>query len=165
MARVGADLGNSRELYFASAATAMLLAVLMAGIVQAHLRTTAATVLAMVFACGAWHNLAAWRFDSLMSRQIPAELMRLYPQPPPGTEFEINDLPRSFRGIYFYQTGLDAAVQLAYGRKDIGVRRGSDLQSSSEFNRNIVKLCFQDTLTERVKLVSCPSTYSPGVSP
>jgi len=165
MARVGADLGNSRELYFASAGTAILLALLVANIVQVHLRRIACALLALVFSFGACHNLVAWQFDSAMSRRLPAEIIRLYPQPPPRTEFEITGLPRSFRGIYFYQTGLEAAVQLAYRRNDIAVHRSSDPQDFPETNKAVVKLCFLGDRKEEGELAFCQKNEPPALSP
>jgi hypothetical protein len=91
--------------------------------------------------------------------------MALYPHPEPGTEFQINGLPRSFRGIYFYQTGLNAAVQLAYGRNDIITRRSSDPESSLPSRKTVVKLCFFSTHSEEGQLIACPTDYRPALSP
>jgi hypothetical protein len=160
MVRIGADLGNSRELYFASAGAALLIALLLANVPQCHLRLGFCTVLAVLFACGAWHNLNAWQYDGAMSRQLQTEIVGLYPNPLPGTEFIIENLPRSNRGIYFFQTGLDDAVKLAYGRNDLRARRGSETEGSVERENPVVHLCWTGTHADG-SLKFCPATSEP----
>jgi len=106
MIRVGADLGNSRELYFASVGAALVVALLLSNVPQQPLRLVLCALLAILFGFGSWHNLNAWRYNGAMSRRLQMDVRGLFPDPLPGSVFVFINLPRSERGIYFFSDRL-----------------------------------------------------------
>src|SRR5205085_11317587 len=101
---------------------ALLLAWLLHGLTGRHLRQAGTALLAVCFALGVLHNLAAWTANSRVTRQFLADLTRLEPQPPPRSVFVFQDLPLQIRGVRFFLRGLPEAVQLQYRRADLAAR-------------------------------------------
>lgn len=157
MIRIGADLGNSRELYLASVGAALLLALLLANVRPRHLRLGFSALLSVAFVYGSWHNLKAWEYDGAMSRRLPAQIVALYPNPTPGTQFTIAGLPTSQRGIYFFQNGLDVAVELAYDRIDVGAIRSSEVHKSEEGRSRVIHLCWLEAEADSTVRM-CPTS-------
>ncbi len=123
---IGAGLTNSRVLYPAVPAIAILISILLAGIHHDKARLCCKWTFVAMLAFGLMHNLNAWRHTGSMSCQLLSELRRLEPSPPQGAEFVFTDLPDTVRGVFFFHAGLADAIKLAYQRSDIDARRVTD---------------------------------------
>ncbi|HKW68403.1 MAG TPA: hypothetical protein VJP04_14005 [Terriglobales bacterium] len=113
----------SRVLYISAIGAAILLATLLSGVVELRLRRVWTSLLLICFLLGTWHNLSGLRSNSRITRQFLADLPRLRPSPPRGSEFVIVGMPIELCGVRFFLTGLTPAVQLAYRRTDLTARR------------------------------------------
>jgi len=129
LALTDAGLSNSRVLYLPSAAMALVLGQVIAGLEFPRLRTLTTTLLLLLMNLGLLHNLAAWRWTSNLGHDFLVELKSLDPSPPPNTQFVFSNLPDNVRGVYFFTVGLPEAIRMFYERDDIDAVRDSDLRS------------------------------------
>jgi hypothetical protein len=152
---IGSGLTNSRVLYSAVPAIAILISILLVGINHRRLRFCCKWTLVVLFASGLVHNLNAWRHAGSISYQLLSELRRLEPSPPQGAEFAFIDLPDTIRGVFFFHAGLGDAVRFAYNRLDLDASRlaGTSGQSSSaSTDRPVIRVRWlgrRDKLIER----------------
>ena len=77
----------------------------------------------LLLALAAMCNLTAWKQTSRLSQKLLAEIVRLEPSPPPNALYIFHNLPRTIRGVFFYQAGLQEAINLAYNREDLRAMR------------------------------------------
>jgi len=129
LALTDAGLSNSRVLYLPSAAMAVVLGQVIAGLEFPRLRTVTTILLLLLMNLGLLHNLAAWRWTSNLGRDVLVELKRLEPSPRPNTQFVFSNLPETVRGVYFFTVGLPESIRMFYDRDDISASRDSELQS------------------------------------
>jgi hypothetical protein len=119
----------SRALYFGSAGTAILLAVLIAqAFTSPNLRLGCTAVIAFLLFIGVQHNISAWRASSNESRRIQTRLSQFEPHPPLRRIYFIKGVPEMIQGVPFFTVGLDSAVRFHYSwRDDIYVRTSKSL--------------------------------------
>jgi hypothetical protein len=129
---VGAGLTNSRVYYLSSAGAAVLIAVLINSIDPGSLRQGLKVALVLLLSLGLFHNLQAWQWTSKLSHRFLIELKQLEPSPPPGAEFLFRELPTTIRGVFFFNAGLEEAVNLTFDRQDLRARRVSSFPSKAE---------------------------------
>jgi hypothetical protein len=116
---VNPGLTNSRILYLSSAGLAVLLALLLSGIEHVAMRRALKLALVLLLGLGLSHNVAAWRRVGDLSHELLITLKRLVPDPPPHARFIFRQTPSYIEGIFYHGT-LYQAVNLTYGRTDLG---------------------------------------------
>jgi hypothetical protein len=122
---INPDLTNSRILYLSSAGMAILVAHVLVGLHPMHLRWLSAALFVCVCSAGVLHNIGAWRWATEREQRVLSELKQIDPAPAPKAQYVFHDLPKSLRGVYFLDGGLQDAVRITLRRNDITARRES----------------------------------------
>ena len=124
---VGPSLTNSRILYLGAVGAATAVAALLVSIEPAKLRSAFTIVLLSSLILGSWHNTAALKYTSELSRQFLDDVREALPAPPEGARLVFHGVPESIRGVYFFRVSMIEPVWFAFGREDLRAWRAETL--------------------------------------
>jgi hypothetical protein len=147
-------LTNSRVLYTSSVGLAILLAVLVSRLNSISTRGVVSAVLIVCLTLGVLHNQAAWRYSADLGRMTLVKMKTLVPAPPPRTAFSFARMPDTLNGVFFFREGLDQAVELCYGRRDlVAFRQGKMVKSHDLSSYTVIRMRFTGKQSEPLERV------------
>jgi hypothetical protein len=124
---IPADANGSRVLYMPSVGIAILLGILIVNTGASSVRNFLWIVLVISFDLGVINNIRAWRWTGQVTESVFPQIRNRYPDPPPNTVFVIKGMPKTERGVFLFNVGLNQMVQLGFGRSDVFAARENEL--------------------------------------
>ncbi|MHB1391233.1 MAG: hypothetical protein ACYCXF_08420 [Thermoleophilia bacterium] len=160
---IGSNLEDSRFLY---TPTLAFLAMLALGLLEfgwrdkrwKALAMTALVLLVPAYIFGTVENSRLWNREAVAINALANETRDSMPDPEPNAKLLLRGAPANI-WKYYYGSGLDEAVRIAYGRDDIDVEivesfpKAEDLRDEYLFN--------YDPATGRISFVSGPEEPDP----
>ena len=105
----------NRFAYGSSAAAAIWLAYALADLRQTRFAALSAPAILVFFAVGMQNRITSWNRAGEIARDIPAQIKLLAPTLPPSSTIIIDNVPLMYRQAYVFISGLQSAMERAYG--------------------------------------------------
>ena len=154
------NMEDSRFLY---TTTLPLMALLVIGLLEFGSRRRAWRIMAVpaiavlvpAFMIGTERNSILWNQEALVVDHIAHQTASLLPSPPPDAKLYLDKAPSQV-WHYYYGSGLDQAVRLAYGRRDLDIEIVDASPDSPELRDGY--LFIYESSTNQLQFIRGPQT-------